>query len=205
MLSELKFKEFCEKTASNDPVPGGGSVSAMAGAIAASLSEMVANLTLGRKGFESFDDEMKTIIKESQNLKILLTEDIDRDSNSYDDVIKAFRMPKESEEDKIKRSEAIQEATKHAAMVPLSVAERALEVIYLTEKVVNNGNPNAVTDGAVACMMARTAVLGALYNVKINLSSIKDQDFVNELSCKVEKIEKKAIDKEKTILNNVNL
>ncbi|MCP4159445.1 MAG: cyclodeaminase/cyclohydrolase family protein [Deltaproteobacteria bacterium] len=205
MLSELKFKKFCEKTASNDPVPGGGSVSAMAGAIAASLSEMVANLTLGRKGFESFDDEMKTIIKESQNLKILLTEDIDRDSNSYDDVIKAFRMPKESEEDKIKRSEAIQEATKHAAMVPLSVAERALEVIYLTEKVVNNGNPNAVTDGAVACMMARTAVLGALYNVKINLSSIKDQDFVNELSCKVEKIEKKAIDKEKTILNNVNL
>ncbi len=205
MLSELKFKEFCEKTASKDPVPGGGSVSAMAGAIAASLSEMVANLTLGRKGFESFDDEMKTIIKKSQDLKILLTEDIDRDSNSYDDVIKAFRMPKESEEDKVKRSEAIQEATKHAAMVPLSVAERALEVIYLTEKVVNNGNPNAVTDGAVACMMARTAVLGALYNVKINLSSIKDQDFVNELSGKVEKIEKKAIDKEKNILKNVKL
>ena len=203
MLSELNFKEFLQKTASNDPVPGGGSVSAMAGAIAASLSEMVANLTIGRKGFESFDIEMKEIANDSKELQILLTEDIDRDSNAYDDVIKSFRLPKGTDDEKSKRSNAIQEATKNAAMVPLGVAQRAVKIMDLSEKVVKNGNPNAVTDGAVACMMARTAVLGALYNVKINLSSIKDKDFVKDLTEKVKTLENIAIEKEKSILANV--
>ena len=203
MLSELNFKEFLQKTASNDPVPGGGSVSAMAGAIAASLSEMVANLTIGRKGFESFDTEMKEIINDSKELQILLTEDIDRDSNAYDDVIKSFRLPKGTDDEKSKRSNAIQEATKNAAMIPLIVAQRAVKIMDLSELVVKNGNPNAVTDGAVACMMARTAVLGALYNVKINLSSIKDKDFVKDLTEKVKTLENIAIEKEKSILANV--
>jgi formiminotetrahydrofolate cyclodeaminase len=204
MLSELNFKDFLQKTASNDPVPGGGSVSAMAGAIAASLSEMVANLTIGRKGFEFFDTEMKEIVEDSKELQILLTEDIDRDSNAYDDVIKSFRLPKGTDDEKSKRSNAIQEATKNAAMVPLTVAQRAVKIMDLSEKVIKNGNPNAITDGAVACMMARTAVLGALYNVKINLSSIKDKDFVKDLTEKVKTLENIAIEKEKSILSNVN-
>lgn len=205
MLSELNFKEFLQKTASNDPVPGGGSVSAMAGAIAASLSEMVANLTIGRKGFESFDSEMKGVVEESKELQSLLTEDIDKDSNAYDEVIKAFRLPKGTDEEKNIRSEAIQEATKNAALVPLTVAQRAAKIMDLAESVVKNGNPNAVTDGAVACMMARTAILGALYNVKINLSSIKDKDFVNDLSIKVETLEKLAFEREKSILSKISL
>ena len=205
MLAELSVKGFLENTASKDPVPGGGSIAALAAAMAAGLSEMVANRTMGRKGFEGVDGEMREIAREALGYRKKLLKDVDRDSEAYARVMAAFRLPKETASEKETRSHAIQEALKGAALVPMEVGRDALKIMDLAGKAVEKGNPNAVTDGAVAAMMARTAVRSALYNVKINLASIKDQTFVEELREEVDWIEKETGGKEKAILSKVNL
>ncbi len=205
MLASMGLKEFLEKTASNDPVPGGGSIAAMSAATAAALTEMVANLTVGKKKYVEVEEEMKVIAEKASNLREKLINDIDRDADSFNLVMDAFKLPKETDEEKADRSSAIQEATKKAALVPLEVAKEAFGMMEIIETVVVKGNANAVTDGAVAAMMARTAVLSALYNVKINLSSIKDETFVAEVSQQVKQLEEEVIVKEKGILGKVEL
>ena len=205
MLSELTIKDFLKEAASSSPVPGGGSAAALSAALAAGLSEMVAGLTVGRKGFEKFEAEMTEIAASAATLRDQCSENIDRDAGAYNQVIAAFRMPKDSEEEKKVRSEAIQVALKHAALVPLETARQAFQIAELAGKVVQNGNPNAVTDGVVAAMLARTAVLAGLYNVKINLTSINDSDFVADLSKQVEQLEEEIIRKEKEILSRADI
>ncbi|MDM8550038.1 cyclodeaminase/cyclohydrolase family protein [Desulfobacterales bacterium HSG2] len=205
MLSELNIKDFLNQTASGSPVPGGGSVAALTGAVAAALSEMVANLTIGKKGYESLDEEMRIIAKAASVFREKLARDIDRDSEAYNEVIAAFKLPKGNEEEKDARNQAIQNGLKRAATVPMGVAEDAFEIMELARKVVKNGNKNAVTDAAVAAMMARTAVLSALYNVKINLKSIKDDEFVNETGEQVKRMETEIDKKEKEVLSGVCL
>ncbi|AOY74775.1 cyclodeaminase/cyclohydrolase family protein [Clostridium formicaceticum] len=205
MLTDLTVKDFLQKTASNDPVPGGGSVAALSAATAAALTEMVANLTIGRKKYVEVEEEMKEVVKNVLQVRKELIQDIDRDSDAYNEVMAAFKLPKETEEEVRSRKAAIEEATKKAALVPLSVAQKAFVMMEAVEKVVTKGNQNAVTDGAVAAMMTRTAVLSALYNVKINLGSIQDTGFVEEVSLKVREIETKIEALEKNILAHVNL
>ena len=115
----------------------------------------------------------------------------------------AFKLPKNTPEEVDKRKQVIQEEFKNAALVPLEVAKDAVRLMEFTSKIVEKGNKNAISDGAVAVMMARTAVLGALYNVKINLQSIKDEDFVSRISKQVHELESKSIEEEKKILGNV--
>ena len=203
MLAKLSIIEFLEKTASRDPVPGGGSVAALSAAIASSLSEMVANLTVGKKGYAAVEDEMKAISKQASDYRDKLIRYIDKDSDAYQQVMLAFKLPKNTEEEKNIRAQAVQEGLKHAALVPLSVAEDAFKIIELAGKVVENGNSNAVTDGAVAAMMARTAVLSALYNVKINLNQIKDRSFVDEVTGRVNYYETEIEKKERKIRSKV--
>ncbi|HBF42248.1 MAG TPA: methenyltetrahydrofolate cyclohydrolase [Desulfobacteraceae bacterium] len=205
MPADLKLTEFLARTASSDPVPGGGSVSALGGAIAAALSEMVANLTIGKKGYETSGNDMLEVVKESRNLREKLVADIDRDSEAYGHVMAAFRLPNDTEEQKRKRGQAVQDGLKKAALVPLGIARDAGHILDLAGKVVAEGNKNAVTDGAVAAMMARTAVLGALLNVKINLASIKDVSFVEDISRQIREIESGVDYKEKEILSKVGL
>ncbi|PAB59318.1 cyclodeaminase/cyclohydrolase family protein [Anaeromicrobium sediminis] len=205
MLADLNVKEFLNKTASNEPVPGGGSIAALSGGIAAALTEMVANLTVGKKKYVEVEEEMKEIAKKAEEFRTEFVLDIDRDSDAFNEVMDAFKLPKETDEDKAKRREAIQAGSKSASLVPLSVAKKALEIMEIIEVVVVKGNQNAVTDGAVAAMMSRTAVLSALYNVKINLGSIKDEAFVEEVSAQVEEIESKVEEVEKRILGKVVL
>ena len=205
MLSDLSIREFMAETASKSPVPGGGSVAALSGAIAASLSEMVANLTIGKKGFDAVAEEMQAIAANASEIRDRLTADIDRDSEAFDQVMVAFRLPKDTPDEKETRTQAIQYAMKHAAMVPLEVAERAFELMELAGKVVAQGNKNALTDGAVGVMMARTAVRGALFNVRINLTSIRDENFVREISQKAETLASRAEAREKEILAHVKL
>ncbi len=205
MLSDLSIREFMAETASKSPVPGGGSVAALSGAIAASLSEMVANLTIGKKGFDAVEEEMQAIAANASEIRDRLTADIDRDSEAFDQVMVAFRLPKDTPDEKETRTQAIQYAMKHAAMVPLEVAERAFELMELAGKVVTQGNKNALTDGAVGVMMARTAVRGALFNVRINLTSIRDENFVREISQKAETLASRAEAREKEILDHVKL
>lgn len=205
MLADLKVTEFLDETASNSPVPGGGSVAALSGALAASLAEMVAGLTVGRKGFESVEPRMKSIRKEAQALRTKLVEDIQSDSDAYNQVMAAYKLPRQTETEKIERSKAIQAGLKRAAQVPLQVAEDSLQILGLAETVVTQGNPNAVTDGAVGAMLARTAGLAALYNVRINLSSIRDTEFVEESAKEVNRLEAEILLREKQILAGIKL
>ena len=194
-----------DKTASSDPVPGGGSIAALSAAVAASLAEMVANLTLGKKGYEAVEEEMKAVAEKMRPLREKLTKDIDRDADSYNTVFSAFKLPKQTEEEKQKRGQAIQNGLKHAASVPMGVAEDAFGILKHVRMVIEKGNQNAITDGAVAAMMARTAVLSALYNVKINLGSIKDEAFVKEMREKVKRLVEETLKEEQEILSLVEL
>lgn len=205
MLTNQKITDFLQKTASGTPLPGGGSVSALSGALGAGLTEMVANLTVAKKGYEAVENEMKEIAETVRNLREKLVTEVDQDSNAYNDVLAAFKLPRTTEEEKEQRTQAIQDAMKNAARVPLAVAYDALQVMDLAEKVIRNGNRNAVSDGAVGAMMARTAVLGALFNVKINLASVKDKAFVEEMMRQVNKLESRVHEREKEILSHVKV
>jgi len=205
LLSNLRIMQFLERTASGAPVPGGGSIAALSAAVSASLSEMVANLTIGRKGFEAIENEMKEIAKDAFNYRGKLVHDIDRDSDAFNDVVSAYKLPKNTEENRNNRDRAIQQGLKNAVRVPLSVAKDALRLMELAARVVENGNKNAVTDGAVAAMMARTSVLSALYNVKINLLSITDKAFVKDVAKQIKHMEKHTQEREKEILSAIDL
>jgi len=205
MLSGLTIQEFLAKAASNSPVPGGGSVAALSASLAASLTEMVARLTIGKKGYELFEQEMKIIANEAFLLRKKFTQDIDNDANAYNDVMSAYTLPKKTEEETLVRQQTIQDGLKQAALIPLDVAKGAAKLMELTGKTVEKGNKNAITDGAVAAMMAKTAALSALYNVKINLILINDETFVEEISKQVKHLEAEVINREKEIRSLVDL
>jgi formiminotetrahydrofolate cyclodeaminase len=202
-LQDLTLKQFLEKTANNEPVPGGGSISALHGAIAASLTEMVANITIGKKNYLAVEETMRLNATKASALRTEFLNDIDRDSEAYNLVFQAFKLPKDTEEQKILRGDKIQEATKVAALVPMEVAERAFELLDLISETTRKGSKNAITDGCVAMMTCRTAVLGALLNVRINLASIRDERFVKELSEKCNRIEKETLRKEQELMEFV--
>jgi len=201
MLSELTIKDFLKVTAGSDPVPGGGSVSALCGALSAALGEMVANLTIGKKKYADQEEKMRGLANDFYKFQLEFTQAIEDDSNAYNEVFAAFKLPKETDEEKAIRSMKIQEATKIAAEIPLSVARKACEVMDPLADVAANGNQNAVTDACVAMMCARTATLGALLNVRINLSSISDQDYVKQMADECDRLEKTAIERETKLLN----
>ncbi len=205
MLADLTIKEFIDRTASSLPVPGGGSAAALGGALAAGLTQMVAGLTIGRKGFEAVEAEMRRIVEQAADLRQQCLRNIDRDSDAYTGVIEAFRLPKSSDEEKDARTHAIQKALQHASRVPLETAELAAQIIDLAARVVKKGNPNAVTDGAVAGMLARTAVLAGAMNVRINLTSIQDRAFVSDMDRQVDELEAKAKQVEQQLLADLRL
>lgn len=204
-LKDLTIEEFAKVTASDAPAPGGGSVAAAAGSLAAALAEMVANLTIGKEKYAEAENEMRELAGKGQAVREKLIADIQRDSSSFNLYMAALRMPKDTEEEKTARREAMQRGLKEAAMVPLSVAETAAEIFPLAEAAVARGNANAVTDGLVSAMMARTAVLSALLNVKINLNSIKDEAFRADMEKQVKRLEKTASKYEAKILKSSEL
>ncbi len=204
MLTDLTVKDFLDKVAGSDPVPGGGSIAALNGAIASALGAMVANLTIGKKDYAEHEERMKEIAALANERMQQFTADIDRDSDAYDRVFACFKMPKATDEEKAARSAAIQEATKYAAQVPMEVARAALALMDMLADVARNGNKNAVTDACVAMMSARTAVLGAVLNVRINLGSLKDAEFAASMQAEADELEHSAIEKEKALLDDIN-
>ena len=193
------IQDFLNRTASNEPIPGGGCISALNGAIATALAEMLASLTIGKKKYVEVEEEMKKSAEKMSQQRELFYEDIDKDAGAYKTVMDAFKLPKETDEEKAKRSNQIQEATKHAALIPMEIAQRAFDLLDEIEYTTRNGNSNAVTDGCISMMTCRTAVLGALLNVRINLGSIKDIDFVKELENRCNTMEVEAIRKEQEL------
>lgn len=204
MLTELTVKDFLNKVAGSDPVPGGGSIAALNGAIASALAAMVANLTIGKKNYADCEELMKQIAERAAGLKEEFVADVDRDSEAYDRVFACFKMPKATDEEKAARSAAIQEATKFAAQVPMEVARRAYGLMDTIAQVARKGNQNAVTDACVAMMAARSAVLAALMNVRINLGSLKDKEFALAMQAEADGLEQQALAKEKELLDEIN-
>ncbi|MDH8679128.1 cyclodeaminase/cyclohydrolase family protein [Fusibacter bizertensis] len=200
MLKDLGLQAFINQLESSEPVPGGGSVAALSSSLASALAAMVANLTIGKKNYEAVSDEMSNVAVRMAAYKQVFVDLIDKDANSFDSVMKAFKLPKETDEEKAHRTQLIQDGMKYAASVPLEVAEKTAELFEDIAYLVENGNKNAQTDALVAGMMARTAILSALYNVKINLGSIKDETFVKDTSDKVKELEALAIEKEAYIM-----
>ncbi|WP_251454278.1 cyclodeaminase/cyclohydrolase family protein [Veillonella intestinalis] len=204
-LKALSVEGFINETGSSSPAPGGGSVAALNGAAAAALIEMVASLTIGKEKYAAVEAEMKDIQAKAHEMKAQFLAYIDEDSAAFNKIMDAFKLPKESDEDKKARSVAIQEATKGAALVPFKIGELANELLPMAATVIEKGNQNAITDGAVATMNARTSVHGAFLNVKINLGSIKDEAFVADLTAKMEAIENSVDEKEQGLLSKVVL
>ena len=202
-MQDMNVRELIELTASNAPAPGGGAIAALSGAFGAALAAMVGSLTLGKKGYEDAQKEMAEMTDKGKNLAKKLLAAMDEDANSFNGYMAALGMPKGTEEEKTIRRAAMQDALKSASLVPLNTAKTAAEVFPLAEAAVKSGNRNAVTDGLVAAMMARAAVLGALLNVKINLGSIKDEAFVQELQAACGALQKEAIAAEQRILDLV--
>jgi formiminotetrahydrofolate cyclodeaminase len=205
LLANLKITEYLAKAAAGTAVPGGGSVAALNASLAAGLTEMVANLTIGKKGYEAVEEEMRDITRETTALKEKLITAIDRDAEAYSEVMAAFKLPRATDPEKELRKLEIQKAFKHAALVPLEVASHAVQVLDLAGRAVDSGNKNAVTDGVVAAMNARTAALAALYNVKINLGSIEDDEFVKKLTREVNDLEQQAKTREQKILTSLKI
>ena len=199
-LTDLTVKGLLDVTAGKDPVPGGGSISALCGSIAAALTEMVAGLTIGKKKYAEVEEQMKQLAERVQQIRQQLILDVDRDSEAYNVVFAAFQMPKETDEEKATRSAQIQEATKIAANVPMEVARRVYSLLSDIEEVVSNGNQNAVTDGCVAMMSARNAIIGALFNVRINLTSIKDEQYVADMTAEADRLEREVIEREAKVI-----
>ena len=183
-LIDLKVKEFVDVLASDAPAPGGGSVAALVGSLGAALCAMVMNLTKGDK-FADVQSEVEAYKKEAAELQNFFVTAIDADTDAFTKIMVAFKMPKATDEEKKIRTGAIQEATKGATLLPLSVAEHCLPVMKLAQKVLTVGNPNAASDAKVAIVCAHAAFYSAVYNVEINVGSIKDGAFAAEVTDKV--------------------
>lgn len=205
MLKQMSLEDFAQAAASLEPVPGGGSVSALAGALAASLAAMVASLTIKKEQYADRKPLMQKLGDEAGQLQTDLLSAVDRDAESYRKVLSAFRLPRSTEEEKQKRSAAIQAAFRHATEVPLQVAEAALKVLDLAGDATRMGNPDMVTDAGVGVVLARSAALGALMNAKFNLSSLKDQDLVVDLEAKIAALKQKVLQKEAEILKSAGV
>lgn len=204
-LIDRTVTDFIGETASSSPAPGGGSIAALNAAAGAALIAMVASLTIGKEKYAEAQAEMETVLAEATIAKDRFLAFIDEDSNAFNRTMAAFRLPKETDEEKATRTEAIQTAYKGASMVPFEVGVEANKLLSLAEKVIRHGNVNAVTDGAVAAMNARTAVRSAFYNVKINLGGIKDQAFVTDMETRMKAIEDDLDEREWALLNLVKL
>jgi len=202
-LVEMTAREFADETSTDSPAPGGGSVAALCGSLAASLTAMVANLTHGKKGYERHNKKMNEVAVQAQNLKDELLRLMDLDTAAFNQVMDCFRLPRKTDEDKAKRNAAIQEATKNAANVPLQVMETSLKLLELTEIVAKYGNVNSISDAGVAALSADTAINGAGLNVLINLAGIDDREFVASMKSKVDSIRKESKRQIRRILNRV--
>jgi glutamate formiminotransferase/formiminotetrahydrofolate cyclodeaminase len=203
-LISMSLTAFADETASESPAPGGGSISAYVGSLGSSLAGMVANLSSHKKGWDSRWLEFSDWAEKAQQYKNELLALVDLDTVAFNQIMESFSLPKATDEEKATRDKAIQAATKYAIEIPFKVMQTALDSMEVIKAMVEIGNPNSVTDAGVAALCARTAVLGAFMNVKINASGYKDKDYVVDIIYCGNEIERKAIALETEIIELVN-
>lgn len=180
-LVEMKLTEFIDEVSRESPAPGGGSIAALAGALGASLTSMVSNLTANKRGTESIDGLLNTSAEKAQVIKNNLIKAIDDDTNAFNSYMDARRLPKDTEEQKTVRFNAMQDGLKQAVAVPYSTAVESEKAIEVAKMVAELGNPNSITDVGVGAQIAYTGVVGGIYNVLINLKDIKDEEFTTKM------------------------
>jgi glutamate formiminotransferase/formiminotetrahydrofolate cyclodeaminase len=203
-LINMNLATFADETASESPAPGGGSISAYVGSLGVSLATMVANLSSHKKGWDNRWQEFSIWAEKGQSLKDQLINLVDADTKAFNDIMSAFNLPKSTDEEKKKRTQCIQEATKYAIEVPFKVMQLSFESMDLIKTMAIEGNPNSVSDAGVGALCARSAVIGAFMNVRINASGLDDKEFVDEIISKGKLIEKQTIAAETEILSLVN-
>ena len=199
-LLDTTCEKFLEELASKQPTPGGGAASALCGATAAALTAMLGNLTAGKAGSEANDKMALEIIIAADKLRLELAQLADDDAAVFNKFMEAYKMPKATDTEKAMRTAAIGQAAIAAAEVPMQIANKSLEVLKLARKLIVFGNPNAISDGTVSALMARAALRSALYNVKINLGLIKDDEYVAAARAKMQQLEAKAMEIEAFVL-----
>ncbi|MDZ7861066.1 MAG: glutamate formimidoyltransferase [Candidatus Krumholzibacteriota bacterium] len=200
-LNNMTVTDFVDELSADSPAPGGGSVAALCGSISGALSSMVAALTHGKKKYKDVFDEMEELGVRAQNLKDEFLADVDRDTDAFNEVMSAMRLPGKKKEDKEIRDEAIEEATKNATLVPLNVLKRTQEASRLARIAFEKGNRNSLSDAAVAALTAASAAEGAFLNIIINLGGINDEKFKADILKEAEKIRRNVTkETEKTVL-----
>ena len=202
-LVNLSLQEFANETASESPAPGGGSIAAYMGSLGISLATMVANLSAHKKGWDKRWKEFSAWAEKGQKIKDDLLYLVDEDTNAFNKIMEAFSLPKSSEQEVKFRSEAIQNATKYATEVPLKTMILAYSSFPIIKAMAEIGNPNSISDTGVGALCARSAVIGAYMNVRINAAELKDEAFKKEILAKAEKIKNDAIKEEEAILKIV--
>ena len=201
-LASSTITSFLSELSSSSPAPGGGSVAALSGALAAALDSMVCQLTIGKKNYEHVQEEVSNLSHQVKKLQKRLTDLIDEDTEAFNDVMAAFKMPKGTDEQKRKRSQSIQEGYKKAAEVPLQTAQTAKKVLHLSIDIAKKGNKNSITDAGVAALLSYAAVYAAALNVQINLGSIKDEKFVKKMNAKLQELRDEA-ENEKSMVEEI--
>ncbi len=183
-LSDLRVDDLLAALAAPTPAPGGGAVSAFAGALGAALVGMITGLTSGRERYAGVRDEMTAMAQRAEALRNALSAGMDADTDAYGAVMAAYRLPKETAAEKAARDAQIQVALRRAAEVPLSVAEMCLETLSLASRAAALGNRNAISDAAVGALMAHAGLQGAVRNVRVNLQSIEDAAFCTAIEAR---------------------
>ncbi len=201
MYKKMTLVEFLEAVSSEKAEPGGGGVAAYVAALGASLSQMVINLTVSKKEYDDVRVELNAINESLGALSLQYLDCIRKDDLAFMEVLDCLALPKTNDQEKSIRIERIQEALKYAAKVPFELGKKAYDTMEFVEKVIEKGNKQVVTDGIISAMLIRCATLAAFINVKINLKSIKDVDFVNEMNGKIQMMENDIIEREKNILS----
>ncbi len=188
LLVDMSVSDFVDELSSDSPAPGGGSVSALAGSLAAGLGAMVTNLTFGKKAYKDVFELMSELGTKLQSYKQSFIDYIDKDTDSFNKIMDAFKLPKKTEEQIAIRNQAIQEATKDATMIPFEVMTKITEIVDMLYEISQKGNQNSLSDAGVSLLMARSGLEGAYMNVLINLQGIEDQKFKNDIKSKADEL-----------------
>ena len=197
---DMTCRDFADETASESPAPGGGSISAYMGALGAALATMVANLSSHKAGWDDRWEEFSNWAVRGQQIKDDLLALVDEDTNAFNKVMDAFGMPKTTDDEKAERTSAIQEATKYATEIPFRTMQRSFDAFEIIKAMAEDGNPNSVSDAGVGALCARSAVMGAFLNVKINAAGLKDREFAENMVARGAEIERSAIAQESEIM-----
>ena len=199
-LTDLTSKDFLTALASSAPAPGGGGGAAMAGALAAALASMVANLTIGKEKFAAQECEVKALLQEAEQVRQTLLNLVEDDAAVFNSFMACYKLPKTTDAEKAARTAAIRKAAKQAAEVPLAIARASYKVLQLAHRLVIIGNPGVITDGACSALLARAALRCAEYNVRINLGLTKDEAYNEQVAAELEKLLKTAEELEEQAL-----